>query len=397
MQGLLIKYGEIALRGKNRHLFENKVIDILQKKIPKLYIVKKEQGRILIEPTSGNNMDYETIIPLAKSTLGVTYVCPCDILEDKDIDSIKKATVEYMSKHYTKPFTFKIQAKRSNKDYPMTSIEINQHVGGSVLESNKNAKVDVNNPEAIVHVELRNRVYIFSKVIKGIGGLPPVGGGKALVMLSGGIDSPVAAYLIARRGVEVEAVYFHAPPYTSEHAKQKVVDICEKIGYYTGKINLHVVNFTPLQLFLYENVEQEKLTIHLKRAMLRISQKLAKNLNAQAVVLGDSVGQVASQTIYSIQAIDAAGDGLPIIRPLSTYDKQDIVDVAEKIGTYSISILPYEDCCTIFVAKHPTTRPHLPAIEKTESRIKTEIDEHIEKALAEIEIVKIKHEVKNAF
>lgn len=389
MQGLLIKYGEIALRGKNRHLFENKVIDMLQKKLPNNYIVKKEQGRILIEPTNDSHMDYEAIIPMAKNTLGVTYVCPCDIIENKDIETIKTATINYMAKHYTKPFTFKIQTKRSNKDYPLTSIEINQMVGGAVLDSNPQATVDVNKPEALVHIELRTRCYIFSKVIKGIGGLPQVGGGKALVMLSGGIDSPVAAYLIARRGVEIDAIYFHAPPYTSEHAKQKVVDLCHRLAYFTGRIKLHIVNFTPLQLFLYEKVEQEKLTIHLKRAMVKISQKLAHNLNAQAIVMGDSVGQVASQTIYSIQAIDAIGNGLPILRPLAAHDKQDIVDIAEQIETYPISILPYEDCCTIFVAKHPTTRPHLPAIEKTEARIQTEIDQHIEKAMSDIEIVKI--------
>ena len=390
MQGLLIKYGEIALRGKNRHLFENKVIDMLQRKLPQGHVVKKEQGRILVIPAEGDTLDYDAIIPIAKNILGITYVCPCDIIESKDMADIKTAVVAYMNKHYTGEFTFKVESKRSDKSYPFTSPEMNQHIGGAVLAAIPGAKVDVNQPDAWVHVELRTHVYVFSKMIKAVGGLPQVGGGKALVLLSGGIDSPVAAYLTARRGVEVDAIYFHAPPYTSEHARQKVVDLAQRVAYYTGNVKLHIVNFTPLQLFLYEKLDQEKLTIHLKRAMVRIAQRVARDMNAQAIVLGDSVGQVASQTIYSMQAIDAAGDGLPILRPLAAMDKQDIIDISETIETYPISILPYEDCCTIFVAKRPTTRPLTSAIEKAEAKYQTEIDQFIQEAIDTIEVLKIR-------
>ncbi|MCL1934977.1 MAG: tRNA 4-thiouridine(8) synthase ThiI [Defluviitaleaceae bacterium] len=373
MQGILLKYGEIALRGKNRYIFENRLIDIINSKIPKEYKTKKEQGRILIE--SPNKMDYNFIIPILKNIIGITYICPCYIIDTNNIDNIKEEATKYLKENYTQNYTFKVKSKRANKNYPLNSIEISKEVGGYILDNIENATVDVINPEVILNIELRSKTYIFSKIIKGIGGLPITGGGKALLMLSGGIDSPVAGFLTARRGVEIDAIYFHASPYTSEHAKQKVIDLAKIIKGFTSKMNLHIVNFTKLQLFLYENVPNNQLTIFLKREMLRISEQIAKNINAQAIVMGDSIGQVASQTIYSMAVIDEAANGISIIRPLATYDKQEIIDIAVKIDTYPLSILPYEDCCTIFVAKHPTTRPHLTLIRRFENKFSDKLNE----------------------
>ncbi|MCL1996326.1 MAG: tRNA 4-thiouridine(8) synthase ThiI [Defluviitaleaceae bacterium] len=389
MQGLLVKYGEIALRGKNRHIFENRLMDTIAQKVSVItenHKVKKEQGRLLIE--ARNQMDYDRLVPLVKNIIGVTYVCPCEIKTCHDIETLKQAATEYLRNNYTGNYTFKVLTKRSNKNYPLTSIEISAEVGGYIAQNITEATVDVINPQVNLHIELRNNVYIYSKIIKGVGGMPHVGG-KALVLLSGGIDSPVAAFLTARRGVEIEAIYFHSPPYTSEHAKQKVIDLCERLKFYTGYVRLHVVNFTSLQLFLYNNAPKDNLTIFLKRYMLRIAAHTAKDIDAQAIVMGDSIGQVASQTIHSIAAIDAVGIGLPIIRPLATYDKQDIINIANEIETYPISVLPYEDCCTIFVAKHPTTKPRLSLLEKIESALQEELDKLLASTIEEIEIIEV--------
>ena len=392
MQGLLVKYGEIALRGKNRHLFENKLIDAIWSNINnegKIYKVQKEQGRIIITKSDSSNMDYDQLVTRVCNTIGVTYVCPCVILEDQSIETLQTAVVSYLNEHHHGNYTFKIATKRAVKSYPLTSIEVSTEVGGYVWENIEGAEVDVVKPEVTVNVELRTKAYVFSKIIKGVGGLPQGGGGKALALLSGGIDSPVAAFLMARRGIEVEGVYFHSSPYTSEHAKQKVVDLAKRVGMYTGGMTLHIVNFTPTQLYLNAEVPEDKITIFLKRAMVKIAGMLGQKLKMQALVMGDSVGQVASQTLHSIAAIDAVNPGLPVLRPLATYDKQDIIDIATKIETYDISILPYEDCCTIFVPKHPTTKPSIDRIEKIEYNIKEKLDKLMNEALEDIETVKV--------
>ena len=383
MQGLLLKYGEIALRGKNRYIFENKLIENVSKLVPKEYRVKKEQGRILIEAES---IDYATYIPVVQNIIGITFVCPCDIIEDNSIENLKAATLNFVKQnHAGESFTFKVATKRAYKDYPLNSLEISAEVGGYLYENFPGLEVDVQNPEVVVNLELRNKAYVFTKVLKAIGGLPSTGD-KVLLLLSGGIDSPVAGYLIARRGLTVNAIYFDSPPHTSVRAKQKVIDLAARVGTFTGGMNLHIVNFTDLQMFLYQNVPQDKLTIHLKRAMLRISERLAKKINAYALVTGDSVGQVASQTIHSIRAIDAVTN-FPIIRPLATYDKQDIINIANKIETYPISVLPYDDCCTLFVAKHPVTKPRLDIIEKIEAPFEEQLEALICACIDNIELI----------
>ncbi|MCQ4727465.1 tRNA 4-thiouridine(8) synthase ThiI, partial [Anaerotignum faecicola] len=241
-------------------------------------------------------------------------------------------------------------------------------------------------PEVMLHVEVRNRINIYSKVIPGPGGMPVGTNGKAMLLLSGGIDSPVAGYMISKRGVKIDAVYFHAPPYTSERAKQKVVDLAKLVSKYSGPIHLHIVNFTDIQLYIYDQCPHEELTIIMRRYMMRIAERLAADAGAQAIITGESIGQVASQTMQSLAATDAACT-MPVFRPVIGFDKQEIVDVAEKIGTYETSVLPFEDCCTIFVAKHPVTKPNLKMIERSVEKLKEKIDEMVETAISTVEKV----------
>lgn len=382
---LLVKYGEIAMRGKNRYLIENRLIWTIIKRLESYhgYRVYKEQGRILVVNEEGE-FDYETVIPIVLNILGVVAVCPGIEIEDQTIESLRKCALLHFKEHFPKGgVSFKVITKRSDKRYPMTGNEVSADVGGYILHNMDNLTVDVHNPDIKLMVELRNNAYIYSKLIKGHGGLPYGASGKATVLMSGGIDSPVAAFLTAKRGVEIEACYFDSPPYTSERAKQKVIDLAEQLAKYTGSLKLYIVPFTETQLKIYESTPPEKMTILLKRAMLKAAQKIAENNKSMALVTGDSIGQVASQTMEAIMAIDSAAS-IPVLRPLCAMDKQEIVDTAVDIGTYDISIRPYEDCCTVFVAKHPETKPKKSIIEAIEKKIEG-LDELINKAVEEAE------------
>lgn len=384
---LLVKYGEIAMRGKNRYLVENRLIHTIIKRLEPYegYRVYKEQGRILVVNESGE-FDYDTVIPIVLKILGVTAVCPCIEFEDQSIESLRKHALIHFKEHFPEGgVSFKVVTKRSDKRYPLTGNEVSADVGGYILHNIDNLTVDVHNPQVKLMVELRNNAYVYSKVIKAKGGLPYGASGKATVLMSGGIDSPVAAFLVAKRGVEIEACYFDSPPYTSERAKQKVLDLAEQIAKYTGSLKLYVVPFTETQLKIYESTPPEKMTVLLKRAMLKASQKIAEKNNSHALVTGDSIGQVASQTMEAIMAIDSAAT-IPVLRPLCAMDKQEIVDVAVDIGTFDISIRPYEDCCTVFVAKHPETKPKRKIIEAIERKIDG-LDELINSAVENSEIV----------
>ncbi|MBQ7265475.1 MAG: tRNA 4-thiouridine(8) synthase ThiI [Firmicutes bacterium] len=388
---LLIKYGEIAIRGKNRYLAENRLIRTIIKRIENFpgYMVYKEQGRLLAVNEEGD-FDYEKIIPIVVNILGVIAVCPGVEVEDQDIKSLQEKALEHFNLHFPENseegLTFKVFTKRSDKRYPLNGNEVSALVGGYILQNREDVKVDVHEPKVKVHVELRNNAYIYSKVIPGRGGLPYGSGGKALVLMSGGIDSPVAAYLTARRGVEVEAVYFDSPPYTSERAKQKVYDLAERLSLFTGNFRLYVVPFTQTQLCIYKNTPPVKMTILLKRAMLKAAEKIALKNKQSALVTGDSIGQVASQTLEAINAINFASEEVTVLRPLTAMDKQQIIDVARDIGTYDISIRPYEDCCTVFVAKHPETKPKKSIIEAIERKIEG-LDKLIDEAVKKAEIV----------
>ena len=378
---LLVKYGEIAMRGKNRYLVENRLIHIIIKNLEDLegYKVYKEQGRLLVKNESGD-FDYETVIPRVVNILGVVAVCPGVEIQEKSIEVIRDVALSYMKEHYEgKTFSFKVETKRSDKQFPLDSREISADIGGFVLHGMDGLSVDVHNPDVTLMVEIRNSAYVYSSLIKGFGGLPMGASGKATVLMSGGIDSPVAAFMTAKRGVEIEAVYFDSPPHTSERARQKVIDLAEKLSMYTGKFNLYVVPFTEVQHYLYKSVPPKKITIFLKRAMVKAAEKIALETNSLALVMGDSIGQVASQTMQAINAINSAAEELPILRPLCGFDKQEIVDLAKKIDTFEISIRPYEDCCTVFVPKHPETKPKKSIIEKIESSL-TELDNLIDTA-----------------
>lgn len=384
---LLVKYGEIAIRGKNRYLIENKLIRTIIKRLEPYegYRVYKEQGRLLVVNEAGE-FDYDTVIPVVLKILGVTAVCPGVEFEDQSIESLREHALLHFKEHFPEGgVTFKVVTRRSDKRYPMTGNEISADVGGYILHNVPNIKVDVHNPDVTLMVELRNNAYVYSKVIKGYGGLPYGASGKATVLMSGGIDSPVAAFLTAKRGVEIEACYFDSPPYTSERAKQKVIDLAEQLAKYTGSLKLHIVPFTDTQLKIYESTPPEKMTVLLKRAMLKTAQKIAEKNKSMALVTGDSIGQVASQTMEAIVAIDSAAT-IPVLRPLCAMDKQEIIDVAVEIGTYDISIRPYEDCCTVFVAKHPETKPKKSIIESIERKIEG-IDELMDKAVENTETV----------
>ena len=387
---LIVKYGEIAMRGNNRIIFITRLIDIIRRNIDKLgnFYVVREQGRLIVEDR-GKEMDYEELIPEVNRVLGILGVCPGIRTQDQSMENIRQISLKYMKETFgDREMTFKVITKRSNKFFPMTSNEVSADVGGYLLENMPNLKVDIHNPEEILYVELRNDIYIYSKFIKGFGGLPYGSSGKGISLLSGGIDSPVATFMMAKRGVEVEGVYFHSPPYTSERAKQKVVDLAQTIAKYTGTFKLHIVLFTDLQLYLLENVPEDKLTIFLKRSMMRVAERIAETEKALALITGDSIGQVASQTMHGIHAINDVCT-IPVLRPLAGFDKQEIVDIARKIGTFDISIQPYEDCCTIFVAKHPETKPKTTVINKIEEKLH-ELPEHVEKALADTRVIILK-------
>ncbi len=279
-----------------------------------------------------------------------------------------------------KNLTFKVDARRGDKQYPVSSEQMNRDLGEVILEAFPQMKVDVHHPDVLLRVEVRQKINLFSVMIPGPGGMPVGTNGRAMLLLSGGIDSPVAGYMIAKRGVKIDAVYFHAPPYTSERAKQKVVDLANLVARYAGPINLHVVNFTDIQLYIYDNCPHEELTIIMRRYMMRIAQTIAERTGAMGLITGESIGQVASQTIQSLAATNEVCT-MPVFRPVIGFDKQEIVDVSEKIGTYETSIQPYEDCCTIFVAKHPVTKPNINVIHSSERRLEEKIDQLVEEAL----------------
>ena len=386
---LIVKYGEIAVRGNNRKFFIERLLRTIRKNLDDIgdFYVVKEQGRLIVEDRGGK-LDFDKVIPRILCIMGIIGVSPGVRVRNQEVDNLKKVCAEHIRNIGADKYkTFKIETKRSNKSYPLESREVSAAVGEYILDEFPNFTVDVHNPELTVYIELRNDAYVYSELIKGLGGLPVGSSGKGIVMLSGGIDSPVSAFMMAKRGVEVEGVYFNSPPYTSERAKQKVVDLAERLTMFTGGFKLYVVPFTDLQLYLLENVPHDKLTIFLKRAMTRVACILGERDGALAVITGDSVGQVASQTMQGLHAISAAAT-MPILRPLAGFDKQEIVDIARKIGTFDISVRPYEDCCTIFVAKHPETKPKTSVIEKIESKL-TELDRYINEAVENAEIIEL--------
>ena len=392
-QAFLIKYAEIAIKGKNRYLFEDalvKNININLKQVDGNFNVRKENGRVYVE-TEGD-YDFDEVVEALSRVFGIVGICPVIKIEDTGFDDMAKAVIDHINEAYPdKHFTFKVDARRARKNYPMTSMEINAAIGERILEAFPETKVDVHHPQVMIHIEVRPLINIYSTEIPGPGGMPTGTAGKGMLLLSGGIDSPVAGYMVAKRGVSLEATYFHAPPYTSERAKQKVVDLAKKVARYAGPIKLNIVNFTDIQLYIYEKCPHEELTIIMRRYMMKIAEHFAKEDGCLGLITGESIGQVASQTMQSLLATNEVCE-LPVYRPLIAFDKNDIVAVSEKIDTYETSILPYEDCCTIFVAKHPVTKPNLERIKKSELALNEKIDALFEEAIASTEVVICKGE-----
>ena len=385
----LIKYAEIGIKGKNRYLFEDALIQQMKYALKPVgdFHIRKESGRIFAEALE--EYDFDEAVEALSRVFGISGICPIIIEEDNDFSHIAKVVGEYVDERYSsKDFSFKVNVRRADKKYPIKSMEVAALLGEHLLDQFEELHVDVHHPEVTITVEIRNKVYIYSEEIPGPGGMPIGTNGKAMLLLSGGIDSPVAGYMISKRGVRIDATYFHAPPYTSERAKQKVVDLAKQIAKYTGPINLHIVNFTDIQMAIYEKCPHDELTIIMRRYMMKIAEHFAKQSNCLALVTGESIGQVASQTMHSLYVTNEVCD-MPVFRPCIGMDKNDIVALSEKIGTYETSILPYEDCCTIFVAKHPVTKPRLDVIKKSERKLDDCIDELMKIALETEEVIKI--------
>ncbi|MFI3200540.1 MAG: tRNA uracil 4-sulfurtransferase ThiI [Eubacteriales bacterium] len=391
-KAFLIKYAEIGVKGKNRFMFEDalvKQIRYILKRCEGEFQVHKKQGRIYVDVIS-ETYDYEETVEGLQTVFGISGICPVVYVMDEGFEELKKVVCDYVGQAYENhTMTFKVNARRARKNYPLDSMEINCELGGALLEAFPTMKVDVHHPNMELCVEIREKIYIYSLEIKGAGGMPIGTNGKAMLLLSGGIDSPVAGYMIAKRGVQIDAVYFHAPPYTSERAKEKVIDLARLISRYTGTIHLHVINFTDIQLKIYEVCPHEELTIIMRRYMMRMAETIAMDTECLGLITGESIGQVASQTLQSLLATNEVCR-LPVYRPLIGFDKQEIVELSEQINTYETSILPYEDCCTIFVAKHPVTKPNLKIINTHEKQLEGMIEELVETALTTKEVITIK-------
>lgn len=390
VQAFLIKYAEIGIKGKNRYVFEDALVRRVKERLARCegeFLVQKEQGRIYVEAKS--EFDPEEVITGLTHVFGIAHICPVVLVEDKSFGHVCEELVAHMKEELgDRPFTFKVFAKRSDKEYSMQSPEICSEAGHYILEHMENARVDVHQPEIKVYVEIRARAYVYVTSIKGPGGMPVGTADRSMLLLSGGIDSPVAGYMMAKRGVRIEAVYFHAPPYTSERAKQKVVDLARLISEYTGPVKLHIVNFTDIQLYIYDQCPHDELTILMRRYMMRIAQAIAEERHCLSLITGESVGQVASQTMQSLAATDAVCH-MPVFRPVIAFDKNDIIEIAERINTFETSIQPFEDCCTIFVAKHPVTKPSIEKMEASEKKLAEKIDDMVSKAIAEREVVEV--------
>ena len=372
-RSFLIKYAEIGVKGKNRYLFEDALVKQIHHRLKNLegkFEVTKEAGRIYAE--ASEDFDYDEVIDALQHVFGIVGICPMVQIEDNGYEDLKAQVVKYIDDAYEdKHFTFKVVARRANKQYPVVSDQINRDLGEVILNAFPETKVNVHTPDVLLRVEVRHKINIFSETIPGPGGMPIGTAGRAMLLLSGGIDSPVAGWMIAKRGVTIDATYFHAPPYTSERAHEKVVALLKKVGEYAGRMDMITVPFTEIQEQIRDNCPEELATVIMRRFMMRAAERIARERECSALITGESLGQVASQTIQAIACTDAAAN-MPVFRPLIGSDKSEIVTLAHRIDTYDISIEPYEDCCTVFTPKHPRTRPTLNVVEAAEQKLDVE-------------------------
>ncbi|MFC4076645.1 tRNA uracil 4-sulfurtransferase ThiI [Salinithrix halophila] len=382
---LLVRYGELALKGKNRSEFENRLLQNIRHKLTPFPGVKasKTFGRMFVE-LEGQPM--EPVIQALTEVFGVVGICPAKRVKS-DLEAIQAASVRLVQELNPQPSTFKVIARRADKTFPHPSAEINRTVGGEVLRHIEGIGVDVHHPELELRIEVRGQeTYLYGLDTPGPGGLPVGSSGRVMLMLSGGIDSPVAAYLALKRGASLEAVHFHSYPFTSERAKQKVVDLAQHLTRYAGTVHLHIVPFTEIQTQIREKCKDSYLITIMRRMMVRISEETARRQKALALVTGESLGQVASQTLESMNVINHVAR-IPILRPLIGMDKQEIMTISKKIGTYETSIQPYEDCCTVFQPKSPVTKPNLSMCESMEEKL--DVEGLVKQAVEGIETIRL--------
>lgn len=366
---LLCKYGEIVLKGANRAYFEDMLCKELRKRAKKCgnFEVSRAQSTVYIEPLDEFS-DMDSMLDEAKKVFGIVAIARAYVCE-KNLDSISEVARERIAPEIKKYKTFKVEAKRSDKRFPLDSMDLSREIGGVLLSTNPRVKVDVREPEIVVKVEIRERAaYIYAGHHKGAGGMPVGTNGKGLLLLSGGIDSPVAGYMMAKRGVKLEAVHFESFPYTSERALQKVLDLAKIVSDYSGDIYVHIISLTHIQEELVKHCNEEYFTLLLRRYMMALSNMVAKKYDCGALITGESVGQVASQTMQAIGVTDAVAE-IPVFRPCIGMDKEEIVQLSRKIGAFETSILPYEDCCTVFTPKHPKTKPELEKVIAEENKL----------------------------
>ncbi|MEY8304897.1 tRNA uracil 4-sulfurtransferase ThiI [Anaerosalibacter bizertensis] len=382
-----VSLGEIALKGLNRGYFERKLVKQIKNATkdlgaPKIY---KNQGKIYLE---AEEIYFDQIISRLKKIFGIVYISPC-IKVEKDIESIEQGAInafkEVLEQKDIK--TFKVKTKRVDKDYPIKSPDVSRRIGAIILDNFPNVKVDVHNPEVYLYIDIKDSCYIYIERIKAYGGLPIGTNGEGLLLLSGGIDSPVAGFMMAKRGVKLNALHFHSYPFTSERAEEKVKNLASIMARYCGNIPFYSINILNIQKEINKKCPEDEMTILSRRFMMRIAEKIAKDKNINALITGENLGQVASQTIQGIQVINSSVE-MPILRPLIGFDKVQIIDISKEIETYETSILPYEDCCTVFLPKHPVTKPKLEDIEESEKNL--DIDYLVDKAIQNMEYSIIK-------
>ena len=381
---LIVKYGEIGVKGKNRYIFENKLIKNVKNILKPIgkFNVYKEYGRIYVDL---DGYDYEEIVEEVRKVFGIVGVCPA-VRAEKDYNLLKELALKMLEEKIEQGYkSFKVDSRRGDKDFKLTSQEMSLDIGGYLVSQVKDKiAVDVRNPEVKIHCELRqNHVMVYSDTIPGYGGLPLGTNGRAMSLLSGGIDSPVASWMVAKRGMELECIHFHSYPFTSEKSQEKVRDLAQILAKYCGRVRLHKVNMLEIQKAIGLNCKDEEMTIISRRFMMRIAQQVAESRHCDALVIGESIGQVASQTIQGLTCTNASVS-MPVFRPLIAMDKTEIIEVAQKIGTFETSILPEEDCCTVFSPKKPVTKPKLDRIERSENAL--DVEKLIQDAIDNMEV-----------
>ena len=381
---LLLKCGEIVLKGLNRKTFEDKLVNNIKRRLKHVAPCEVNMRQSVIYVWIEEESDADAIMEAVKKIFGIALICRAAVC-DKTLEAMQETAETYLADRIAEAKSFKVETKRGDKRFPMTSIQVSQEVGGNLADKYENLKPDMHTPELTIHLEIRDQhAFVHAGPEPGAGGMPVGTNGRAAMLLSGGIDSPVAGYMMSKRGLELVAIHFFSYPYTSERAKEKVIELAEIMTAYTGRMPLLVVPFTKIQEAIRDNCHEELFTLIMRRFMMRIAEKLAVREGCGGLITGESLGQVASQTMPAM-AVTGAVCSLPVFRPVIGMDKEEIVQIARKIGTFETSILPYEDCCTVFTPQHPNTKPKMPKILEAESHL--DVDALVEEAVSGTEVI----------